>query len=686
MSRKILILGACIFALFVMGGVIAIPQLAQHYIRKALANIAEKHGLHLINANVDVRFSHIDIRNIDLKAPGFSVHIRKVAFPSYRFQQWLRPVLEVPTIQVEGLIAEGNIPSSLLAKTKKETTDVKNERLVWKNVNIQGISLDLRTHGLHVVTQDGNYIFSRQQNGRGEFSKIQLHTEHLPVYFIDSAELETQGFTQISRMTLAGLVWAFTKDFEFYAEKATLVPQSEQRLHFLIQGHFLPDRGTLQAKGLYDRKTGQIQSNIEVQNAWVGLALPNTIPVQEPEKIRFSGKVDFERDGSISHIAADGRLWGLTIFDPRIAAAPLTGLDFHFQINARHDANTMTLDVPSANLHLGRLSVQSNAHLTFHPETHKPHIQLALSIAPMACQDVLEALPPALVPNLRTLKLEGRFQGHFNVDVDMHRIQNEEARLSGKMNLDGCRVRSAPPHLRAERLLGDFAFTVTEPGGQRITVEVAQDNEYTRPLEEVSPYMVSSVLTTEDASFWRHNGFIPSEFATALTRNIRAGSFRYGASSITMQIVKNVFFERRKTISRKFEELFYTWYVEKVVPKTRLMEIYLNIIELGPGIYGVPRAAQHFFNKTPLELNVREAIYLASLLPSPKKRYAFYCNQLVPESWERMLNRLLGIMYQRKHITAEEYQQALESRIVFDTSEYPGKNECFRMIRRFQAR
>lgn len=685
MLRKIFIIGAGFVALLALAAAFVLPRLAESYVRRAIARAAESRGLHLAAAKVDVRFSRIEIRGIRLEAPGFSVQIRRTQLPVYRIRNWLHPSIQAPTVLVEGLVAEGEIPPELLHVKKRDVQDAAAGRLSWENLEIRGISLDVRIRGVTLVTQDGNYGFSRGRNGRGDFSKIQLRAENLPVYFIDAAELETQGLAQITRMTLSGLVWSFSKDFEFYAQKATLLPQASQQMEFLVEGRFLPERGSLQARGVYDRRTGRIVSRMEVQNAWAGLAIPENLPVKQRENVRFSGNVELIREGGVSDVKADGRLWGLTLFDERLAPEPLSDLDFRFQIRARHDAAANAVDIPSAVLQAGRLLAEAKARITISPETRKPHVNLAVSIAPLPCQEALAALPPALVPNLRQLKLDGLFQGHLAVDVDMNRIQREDAVLSGKIDLDGCRVRSAPPHLRAERLLGDFEFTVREPGGQVETVEVSRDNEYTRPLEEISPYMVSAVLTTEDASFWRHHGFITSEFATALTRNLRAGRFRYGASSITMQIVKNVFFGRQKTLSRKLEELFHTWYIEKVVPKPRLMEIYLNIIELGPGIYGVARAAQHFFNKNPMDLSVREAIYLASLLPSPKKRYAFYCNQAVSESWERMLDRLLAIMLRRGHITQEEYQQALGSRIVFDSSEYPGKEACFRMIRRFQG-
>jgi hypothetical protein len=102
-------------------------------------------------------------------------------------------------------------------------------------------------------------------------------------------------------------------------------------------------------------------------------------------------------------------------------------------------------------------------------------------------------------------------------------------------------------------------------------------------------------MTTEDSSFYSHRGFIPREFRTALIRDLEAGYFKYGASSITMQMVKNVLLHREKTLSRKFQELFLTWHLERKLEKDRIMEIYVIAIEYGPALYGIKPAAEVYF-------------------------------------------------------------------------------------------
>ena len=104
-------------------------------------------------------------------------------------------------------------------------------------------------------------------------------------------------------------------------------------------------------------------------------------------------------------------------------------------------------------------------------------------------------------------------------------------------------------------------------------------------------------MTTEDNGFFKHRGWVTSEFRTALKRNLQRGGFRGGASSITMQMVKNVLLSHEKTLSRKLQELFLVWYLEQEIPKERILELYFNAIEFGPRIYGIGPAARHYFGK-----------------------------------------------------------------------------------------
>ena len=137
------------------------------------------------------------------------------------------------------------------------------------------------------------------------------------------------------------------------------------------------------------------------------------------------------------------------------------------------------------------------------------------------------------------------------------------------------------------------------------------------PLEEVAPVMARSVVAAEDANFCLHWGFD----VAAIRAAIEAGSTR-GASTLTQQVVKNVFLWHGRSWARKALEAGITPIMEAIWPKRRILEVYLNIAEFDEGVFGIEAAAQHYFAKSAAELSAREAARLAAILPNPKARDA----------------------------------------------------------------
>ncbi|MBQ7985564.1 MAG: monofunctional biosynthetic peptidoglycan transglycosylase [Bacteroidales bacterium] len=140
--------------------------------------------------------------------------------------------------------------------------------------------------------------------------------------------------------------------------------------------------------------------------------------------------------------------------------------------------------------------------------------------------------------------------------------------------------------------------------------------------ENISPNMVLAVIAAEDNNFPNHKGFDYQAIAYARKVNKQRHKKAFGASTITQQTAKNVFLWIQKSYIRKGLEAWHTVLMEQFWPKRRIMEVYLNVIEFGDGIYGVEAASQHFFHKHASQLSKHEAALLASVLPSPLKRDA----------------------------------------------------------------
>jgi membrane peptidoglycan carboxypeptidase len=130
------------------------------------------------------------------------------------------------------------------------------------------------------------------------------------------------------------------------------------------------------------------------------------------------------------------------------------------------------------------------------------------------------------------------------------------------------------------------------------------------------------VVTFEDPGFYKHHGFIGQAFANSLADNVRTGKFLRGGSTITMQLAKNLWLSREKTLGRKAQEFFLAQALESCYSKAEILELYLNVVEFGPGIYGAAAGAQHWFDRGPAELERNESFWMASILPRPKRASA----------------------------------------------------------------
>jgi monofunctional glycosyltransferase len=139
------------------------------------------------------------------------------------------------------------------------------------------------------------------------------------------------------------------------------------------------------------------------------------------------------------------------------------------------------------------------------------------------------------------------------------------------------------------------------------------------PIDESSPRLVHSVMMSEDGQFCRHKGVDLGELRV-LIREALDGEATRGGSTITMQVVKNLYLWHGRSYVRKAIELPLAIYFDFVVPKKRIMEIYLNIAEWGPGVYGAEAGAQHHFGRSTMNLNAREAALMAVTLPNPHAR------------------------------------------------------------------
>lgn len=179
------------------------------------------------------------------------------------------------------------------------------------------------------------------------------------------------------------------------------------------------------------------------------------------------------------------------------------------------------------------------------------------------------------------------------------------------------------------------------------------------PLSKISPLLQQAVVISEDDLFYQHNGFNIPMMKEAMRVNLEKKRYVRGASTITMQLARNAFLHKRKTLVRKLREIVLTRRIERALTKKQILEMYLNIVEWGEGIYGAEAAARFYLDKPAAQLTLAEASLLAAMLPNP-----IYFNPYKRmKSCSRMQKRVLDLMALSRVITAEQARAAGPSAI-----------------------
>ena len=187
-------------------------------------------------------------------------------------------------------------------------------------------------------------------------------------------------------------------------------------------------------------------------------------------------------------------------------------------------------------------------------------------------------------------------------------------------------------------------------------------NQIWIPLSSISPYLIKAVLIAEDDKFWSHEGFDYESIQKAIEKDLKAGKFKFGGSTISQQLVKNLYLSPSKNPFRKIREALITWRMEKVLSKRRILELYLNVAEWGNGIFGIEAASRHYYGKPTSALVPEEAARLAAVLPNPI-RY----NPLGDSRYVTNRANLIYSIMVRRGIVVPEYEEVIEE----DTSGEP---------------
>ncbi len=304
-------------------------------------------------------------------------------------------------------------------------------------------------------------------------------------------------------------------------------------------------------------------------------------------------------------------------------------------------------------------SVASLGEIKIHPflkYTISPQkiYELKINTENTVAQKFLNSFPQGLFESLEGIKVAGNLAYHLNFYLDSK--DPWHCKFDSKLSRENFKILQYG-NVNFQKINSSFIYTAFEGGNAVKSMIVGPESFGFTPYAQISDYIKNALLTSEDPLFFSHRGFYEEAFRQSIATNFVAGRFKRGGSTISMQLVKNIFLNRNKTVARKLEEVLIVWMIEngRLVDKQRMFEVYLNIIEWGPNVYGITEASRFYFDKFPSELNLGESIFLASIVPKPKRfKNSFLTNAELKPYMHKYFKLIGGLMVRRGKVPATD--------------------------------
>jgi hypothetical protein len=412
--------------------------------------------------------------------------------------------------------------------------------------------------------------------------------------------------------------------------------------NMFVRGVINPNKYLLSAKMYGDGKSGRIEVPY-IQQKFGATVRFDTLSLSITDKVFKNNQLTIKGESS-AH--------GLVLNHPKIADEDVTVKD---------GALKYVITLGDHYYSLGQGSEVRINKAVFHPQATyetRPNRKIGIKIdsPEIPANDLFESMPPGLFDTFQGMKATGSFKYRMNFYVDMAQVDSLKFESDLDASPDFNITQYGPVDLR--KLNTEFTHTVYENGKVARTFVVGPSNPDFTPYNQIPNYLKYAILTAEDPRFMTHKGFHEGAFRHSLITNIKEKSFVRGGSTVSMQLVKNAFLTRKKTITRKVEEALIVWILEneKITTKQRMFEVYLNIIEWGPNVYGVKEAARFYFSKVPNQLTINECLFLASIVPKPKQYRTYFDQYGDLRAYPRYFFKLIsGLMYKRGLISSNDH-------------------------------
>jgi len=382
-------------------------------------------------------------------------------------------------------------------------------------------------------------------------------------------------------------------------------------------------------------------------------------------KHKFNIKADFDSlylhlkgesfSNTLTQFAVQGSTYNIDIESPKLAQEAVKFDSLMVSCKLLIGRDFFEMDSTSI-MKMNQLA--ANFYARYKPAS-KPEYDFKINTGEFPAENLFASLPTGLFSNLSGMKASGSLS--YNLDFHL-KMQNPED-LIFSSNLKGTKFRiQSYGRANLSRMNEPFEYTAYVRGVPVRSFMIGPENQNFRTLDQISAALKSAVLTSEDGSFFWHKGFNEEAFKNAIIENIKKQRFARGGSTISMQLVKNVFLNQNKNVARKVEEMLIVWLIEnnRLSTKDKMFETYLNIIEWGPNVYGASEAAKFYFNKDADKLNLSEAIFMSAVIPRPRTFGYFLDSTFAPKPSVSDYYRVVkNFMLRRGVITQEEYDATL---------------------------
>jgi hypothetical protein len=375
-----------------------------------------------------------------------------------------------------------------------------------------------------------------------------------------------------------------------------------------------------------------------------------------------------DRPGLRANFSLTGNVSALDILHPAIDATPWRNLSGSFNLRGQADLAAARVELEDASVKALGATLKLKG---FIENLASPRGKLTITTPPrepIPCSALFFGQPAPVQQALAGLDLTGNLG--FALTLGFDAAAWEDVQLDIEVD-QLCRVR------REARVLSDLLPVLRQPKtgvpppGTKLPLGAFHADFV--PISRMPQHLPSAFITSEDRKFFHHRGFDVDMIRRALAQDLANGSFDRGASTITQQLAKNLFLTHRRTLARKLEEAVLTWRLQTLLSKDRVLELYLNVIELGPGLRGVRQAALRYFGKEIGDLKPMESAHLAALTPNPHVLARRFRDGQVDEGWQERLYDLLGMMKRHGRLSAEELAAARSSKLeLHDLGPEPG--------------